>query len=153
MSGVGKSTLLAELEARGERVVDTDDAGLVLEVIDPAGQVIDHVWDEPGVTQLLDSVAPDTHLFLAGCISNQGVFYDRFSAVVLLSLERDVLLKRIAARSSNEYGKDDAERTAIIADLELVEPLLRSSATVEFDGTLPVAVLADRVQALAAGAG
>jgi dephospho-CoA kinase len=150
MSGVGKSTLLAELARRGEDVVDSDSAGLVLEVHDASGQAIDHVWDRQKVTQLLDSVGAK-NLFLAGCVSNQGMFYDRFSAVVLITVDRDVLLHRIASRTSNEYGKDGPERAAIIADLELVEPLLRATVTTELDGELPVTVLADRVQALASG--
>ena len=150
MSGVGKSTLLAELARRGEQVVDTDSAGLAFEVHDAAGHVVDHVWDEQAVTQLLDS-ATANNLFLAGCVSNQGMFYDRFNAVVLISVDRDVLLQRIASRSSNAYGKDEVERAAIIADLELVEPLLRATATTELDGALPVTAAADRMQALAAG--
>jgi predicted ATPase len=150
MSGVGKSTLLAELARRGEQVVDSDSAGWVLEVHDADGHVVDHVWDEPAVTTLIDSVG-DKHLFLAGCVSNQGRFYDRFGAVVLISVERDVLLKRIATRSSNWYGKDETERAAIVADLDSVEPLLRATATAELDGGQPTTVLADRVQELASG--
>jgi dephospho-CoA kinase len=147
MSGVGKSTVLAELAARGARVVDTDAAGLVIDVADADGHVVDHVWDEPALTELLDS-AYEQHLFVAGCVSNQGQFYDRFTAVVLISVPREVLLERIAARTSNDFGKQAAEQAAILADLQLVEPLLRATATVELDGTLPVSVLADRVEQL-----
>jgi dephospho-CoA kinase len=148
MSGVGKSTLLRELADRGYDVVDTDAVGLVLEVTDSEGAVVDHVWDEPCVTTLLDAVA-ERPLFVAGCVSNQGLFYDRFAAVVLLSVQRDVLLQRLETRTSNSFGKAAAERAAIIADLESVEPLLRQHATVELDGSAPIATLADQVQALA----
>ncbi len=40
-------------------------------------------------------------LFVVGCASNQGSFYDRFDAVVLLSVPREVMLQRIATRSTN----------------------------------------------------
>lgn len=43
------------------------------------------------------------------------------------------------------------ERRRILADLAEMEPLLRASATWELDGTLPVTVLADRLEAVAAG--
>ena len=148
MSGVGKSTLLAELSRRGERTVDTDTAGLVLERFNSVGQVVDHLWDEAALAKLV-AANGDQILFLAGCVSNQGRFYRHFSSVVLLSLAPDVLLDRISSRTTNSHGKDSAERTAILADLELVEPLLRATATIELDGTLPVSVLADRVQSLA----
>jgi len=34
-------------------------------------------------------------LYLQGCVSNQGKFYDRFDAVVLLSAPAEVILERI----------------------------------------------------------
>ncbi len=68
-------------------------------------------------------------LFVAGCASNQGSFYDRFDAVVLLSVPREVMLQRIATRSTNPFGKRAHEQQRILADLEAVEPLLRASST------------------------
>lgn len=62
-------------------------------------------------------------LIVSGCTSNQGQFYDRFDAVVLLSLPVDVLLERVAPRVTNPFGKDPAERERIMRDLDTVEPL------------------------------
>jgi len=47
---------------------------------------------------------------VSGCVSNQGRFYDRFDAVVLLTAPDDVILERITMRTTNEFGKDDVER-------------------------------------------
>ena len=58
-------------------------------------------------------------LFVAGRASNQGSFYDRFDAVVLLSVPREVMLQRIATRSINPFGKDAHERQRILATWRL----------------------------------
>lgn len=149
MSGVGKSTVLAELARRGHETVDTDLAGWTIEVRDAAGDVVDHVWDASRVTALL--AAPRRGpVFLGGCVSNQGLWYPHFAAVVLLSVDRDTMLRRVMMRE-NPYGRSASDRRRILSDLAEAEPLLRASATCELDGTLPVAVLADRLEAVAVG--
>src|SRR3954470_17151733 len=83
-------------------------------------------------------------LYVSGCVANQGAFYDRFDAVVLLSAPADVILERIAARSTNDYGKSPAERSLVLADLAdladlaAVEPLLRATCTDEVDASPPL---------------
>ena len=57
-------------------------------------------------------------LFVSGCASNQGRFYDRFDEVVLMSAPAEVILNRVAARSTNRYGKRSEERAEILANLE-----------------------------------
>jgi shikimate kinase len=58
--------------------------------------------------------------------------------MALLSAPADVLLARIAARTSNPYGKHPDERAQILRDLAEVEPLLRATATIEIDATAPL---------------
>ena len=88
-------------------------------------------------------------LFVAGCASNQGSFYDRFDAVVLLSAPRELMLQRIARRSTNSFGKSAHERLRILADLEAVEPLLRASSTAEIVTTIPVVKVVDALESIA----
>jgi hypothetical protein len=71
-------------------------------------------------------------------VSNQSKFYDRFDAVVLLSAPADVIIDRIARRTTNDYGKTRSERAMIIADLIEVEPLLREDCTHELDASRPL---------------
>ena len=78
------------------------------------------------------------HLFVAGCKTNQRKFYPHFDHIALLSAPADVLLARIAARTSNPYGKHPAERAQIMRDLAEVEPLLRTTATIEIDASAPL---------------
>lgn len=77
-------------------------------------------------------------LYVSGCVANQGRFYDRFDAVVLLSAPADVILERIETRTTNGYGKDPGERALILADLDSIEPRLRATCTHEIDATGPV---------------
>jgi dephospho-CoA kinase len=133
MSGTGKSTVLAELRARGYEVVETDVPGWS-EWSDEEGG---YLWREDRIDELL-SHEGDRPLFVSGTVSNQGRFYPRFDAVVLLSAPADVLLQRIAARTTNDYGKSEAERAEVLANLAAAEPLLRASCTHELDATQPV---------------
>src|ERR1700748_765495 len=128
MSGTGKSTALAELARRGFRTVDTDEPGWTVEDADGG-----RWWDEDRMAGLLAEEGPT--LFVSGTVTNQGRFYDRFDAVVLLSAPGDVLLERLATRTPNHFGKSAHERVLVLGHLQEVEPLLRSSCTHEIDAT------------------
>jgi dephospho-CoA kinase len=187
LSGTGKSTALAELARGGFATVETD--------VEPWSEWSDeaggYVWNEQQIADLLDrehettlfvsgtvsnqgrfydrfdavvllSAPPEvlleriaellaspgeSPLYVSGCVSNQGRFYDRFEAVVLLSAPPEVILERIGCRSTNDFGKSEAERERILADLAAFEPRLRETCTHELDATRP---LAEIVEALAA---
>jgi AAA domain len=148
MSGTGKSAALAELSRRGYRVVDTDYGGWSEEVpcSDPPGW--ERVWREDRIATLLDEHR-GAWLFVSGCVSNQGKFYPRFDAVVLLSAPAEVVLERVAGRDTNDYGKSDAERELVLHHLETVEPLLRVGATAEIDTRAPLGEVADELERIA----
>lgn len=131
MSGAGKSVALAELARRGHRVVDTDYGGYSEEVDG------EQLWRQDRIEALLDG-HEDGVLFVSGCVANQGKFAPRFDAVVLLHAPAEVILERVAARDSNDFGKTDAERERILGDLAAVEPLLRRAATAEIDTRAPL---------------
>ena len=152
MSGVGKSTALAALQALGHRVVDTDWPGWSEEVPTENGTRTEQLWNEDRMASLLDE-REERHLFVSGCTRNQARFYDRFDAIVLLAASRDVILARVDARTSNSYGKSPAERRQIVEDLEAVEPLLRRGATDEIDAALPADEVASALLAIADRAG
>jgi dephospho-CoA kinase len=130
MSGVGKSSALAELRRRGFDVVDTDEPGWT-EWSDEDGG---YLWREARIAELL-AHEPATTLYVSGTVSNQGRFYPHFDAVVLLSAPADVLIHRIRERSTNDYGKTDAERAEILRNLADFEPLLRATCTHEIDAS------------------
>jgi dephospho-CoA kinase len=146
MSGTGKSTALEQLALRGYRVVDTDVGGWIEE----EGADGERQWREDRIDVLLaEHERSGEPLFIAGTVWNQHHFYPRFTEVVLLSAPLEVMLERIASRDTNPFGKSPEERARIAADTAEVEPLLRSSATVEIDTRRPLAEVVNHLAALA----
>jgi dephospho-CoA kinase len=135
MSGTGKSSALAELGRHGFRVVDTDSRDWSEPATD--GDREEWLWREDRMAELLAQDDERT-LYVSGCMANQGKFYDRFDAIVLLSAPAEVILERIEGRTTNDYGKAPAERELILSDLQEIEPLLRAGATHEVDTTQPL---------------
>jgi dephospho-CoA kinase len=148
MSGTGKSAALAGLARRGHRVVDTDYGGYSEQVPSPDPGGSEQLWREDRIEELLDG-HDDGVLFISGCVSNQGKFYPRFDAVVLLRAPADVILERVGCRESNVFGKRDAERKRILDDLANVEPLLRAGATAEIDARTPLEEVVDALERVA----
>jgi RNase adaptor protein for sRNA GlmZ degradation len=136
MSGTGKSAALEMLGERGHRVVDTD-TDQWSHWVTLADGSRDWIWREDAIAHLLAGHERG-HLFVSGCKTNQGTFYLQFDHIALLSAPAGVLLARIAARTSNPYGKHPAERALILTALAEVEPRLRATATVEIDASAPL---------------
>lgn len=143
MSGTGKSTVLAELARRGHRVIDTDYEGWS-ENPDGSGWL----WREDRIDTLLTEHTEGA-LFISGTVSNQGKFYSRFDAVVLLSAPLEVILERVASRKTNDYGKTAEQREEIIHYVRTVEPLLRAGATFEIDTRKPLHQVAAELELIA----
>jgi adenylate kinase family enzyme len=147
MSGTGKSAALAELGRRGFRTVDTDVAGLSEWIPAHDGAEGEWLWREDRIAELLASEDERT-LYVSGCVANQGKFYDRFDAVVLLSAPAEVILDRVEDRTTNDYGKGPGERELILSHLGWVEPLLRATCTHEIDASKPLDEVVDDLIAI-----
>ena len=145
MSGTGKSTALQELRQRGFEAVDTDEPGWTEWRDDDDG----YVWREGRIAELLAEDRAGT-LYVSGTVSNQGRFYPRFDAVVLLSAPAAVLLDRLETRTTNDYGKSAEERELIRGHLAEVEPLLRATCTHEIDATQPIERVVAELMAIGA---
>jgi shikimate kinase len=143
MSGTGKSSALQRLRLLGFQTVDTDE-GDWTEWSNAAGG---YVWREERMAELLEGDSGPS-LYVSGTASNQGRFYGRFDAVVLLSAPANVLLGRIETRTSNPYGKTAAQRQLVLRDLAEVEPLLRRTCTHEIDATQPLAAVVTQLVGL-----
>ena len=131
MSGVGKSTLVHELVARGHKAIDADDG--YCEVLPDGLQR----WREDAIEQLLDTEDAPV-LFLAGCEENQVRFHPRFDVIVLLTAPLGTLVERLDTRTSNPFGKAPEERARFLADVAEVEPLLRNVADHVVDTSAPL---------------
>ena len=109
---------------------------------------VEPLWNEERIGALL-SKHTDGVLFIVGTVANQGRFYPRFDAVVLLSAPLDVILERVASRDSNPFGNTEAERDKIAHDLSTYEPMLRAGATVEIDTRRPLEEVVDELESIA----
>lgn len=154
VSGVGKSTVVARLAELGHRAVELDSDEWSEWVASPDGGPSpsepgrDWVWRADRVRELLADER-DGLLFVGGCATNMGQFRDRFAGVVLLSVPADVMAERLRHRTTNTYGKDAGELARSLEFKETVEPLLRSSADLELDGTAPPADVVTRIERFA----
>lgn len=152
MSGTGKSSVIEWLRSRGYHAVDLDsDAWSEWAPVagNPTGAKPGHdwLWHEDRVERLLGEERPDD-LYVSGCASNMGRFLARFDHIVLLSAPLHTLLARLAVRTNNVYGKAPEEIAQVRHNLEVFEPLLRSSATHEIDAALPLDAVATAVLGL-----
>jgi dephospho-CoA kinase len=148
MSGTGKSTVIRELARRGFAAVDTDDGGYIELVAVEGRTEPEPMWREDRITALFDQDHGGL-LFLSGTVVNQGRFYPRLDAVVLLSAPLEVVLDRVRYRIGNPFGQRVEERNKIAEDLRSIEPVLRARATIEIDTRGPVEAVIERVLALA----
>jgi len=131
LSGVGTSSALQLLEQEGYTTIDTD-YGYV-KVIDN-GETLERVWNEEKISRVLEE-HKHSHLFISGCYSNQGKFYQHFDHVVLLKADLNEMLARIEKRTSNNYGKSPQERAEVIESYYEVLPLLEKRSDVIIDTT------------------
>jgi shikimate kinase len=146
MSGTGKSTLIQELAARGYKAIDTD-SDAWSEWVTVPGEGPDWIWRADRMQQLL-STSDAAVLFVSGCKSNQGLFYPQFDHVVLLSAPAQLIVERLATRTTNAYGKHPDELAAVLGYLQTVEPLLRRSASLEIDTSAPIAQVIEAILGL-----
>lgn len=140
MSGTGKSALIAELRRRGYEAYDADDHGFSEPREDGRWG-----WRADRVADLLSSHT-DGLLFFAGCSEEQADL--PFDRRVLLTAPRDLIAQRLRTRTTNPYGNSVAELAQSLSDLDEIEPLLRRTADVVLDTTVPVTDVADRLLAL-----
>lgn len=157
MSGTGKSAVVRALAARGHRAIDLDDDGWSAWAPadgDPTGARPGHdwCWREDRVAALL-AEATEGPLFVSGCAPNMTAFLPRFERVVLLSAPADVLVRRLATRAGNDYGRRPEELAAVLRNLREVEPRLRRVATHEVDATAPLQAVVDEVERVAGAGG
>ena len=137
MSGSGKSALVKELRHRNHVAFDADDDGFTTPSANGTW-----AWNRDLIRSLFDEHADDL-LFFAGCSDEQVDF--EFDFKVLLTAPVEVIVERLRERATNTFGKTQAERDRILADLEWVLPMLSASADLIIETTRPINEVADTV--------
>ncbi len=153
ISGVGKSTVIRELLARGYHAIDadtdawsawTDDVRTPAALGSPVAPGRDWVWRADRMQHLLATDDADL-LFVSGCAENMGQFYPQFDHIVLLSAPADVIVERLATRTDNAYGKHPDEVRRILGQMHTIEPLLRQRADYEINTSMPLDQVVDAI--------
>lgn len=146
LSGVGKSTVIDALTARGYTAVDADSRAYshwvaASTVAGAAGTPVeaerDWVWQEDRMRALLATEDTDL-LFVSGTAPNMRQFLPDFDQVILLSAPAAIIGTRLATRTNNDYGKQPGEVARVLDLIDSVEPLLRRIADHEIVTTVPV---------------
>lgn len=156
ISGVGKSSVTAELAARGYHSVDldSDEYSHWVETSgdDEYGSTVepgrDWMWREDRVREVLAHPHDDL-LFASGTAANMGQFVPQFDHVILLSAPADLLAERLATRTTNAYGKHPAEAARVLGQIDTIQPLLRRVASHEIDTFAPLDEVVAMVLAIA----
>jgi dephospho-CoA kinase len=139
VSGSGKSSLVQELRRRGLNAFDADDDGF-----SEPGPNGAWAWRVDLIRQFLKD-SREGLVFFAGCSDEQAEL--SFDRTVLLTAPGDVIVERLRTRTTNPYGKAPGEMDRILAEMAWVLPLLRRSADVIVETTVPVSEVGDTVVA------
>lgn len=148
MSGTGKSTVLEKLSGRGYKTIDTDYDRLSIQSYNHDMQEHEWVWDEFKMKRILEEHAAGV-LFISGTVSNQGKFYPYFDEIICLSAPADILMERVRNRTTNDYGKTDADRKEIMDNLERFGAIIEAGAGRRIDATRDIDSIADEIESLA----
>lgn len=139
MSGTGKSTVIEKLAALGYEAIDLDSNEYSEWVeVDPNKDSLtplpgkDWRWKTARVQQLLQG-HENNFLIVSGCAENMGQFFPKFDDIILLKASSQVIIKRLAERTNNPYGKQPHEMKQVLALKEIIEPVLQKKANHEID--------------------
>jgi len=144
VSGTGKSTLIRQLAVLGYKAIDADDDDLSEWVTVSGDSEVrgstserEWMWREDRMQRLMSTEDADV-LFVSGCARNQVKFYPQFDHIVVLSAPARLIVGRLATRTTNPYGKRPDEVSQVLQLQQTVEPMLRRSASLELDTSVPV---------------
>lgn len=121
VSGAGKSTVAEALETRGYAAIDAD-INIYSHWVDrQTGQSyssrpvevewvgrFDWLWKEEQMEKLL-RLGENRDQFICGTSVNQSLFYPSFAAVFLLSVDHEIIARRLQTRTNNHFGKREGD--------------------------------------------
>jgi hypothetical protein len=160
ISGSGKSAVCVELRERGYDAHDTDrdgnagwthrETGATASRPPPgagsAEWLEQHEWTVVREkVEALAARAGDRTVFLCGMTANQADVSDLFSRVILLSIDAETLQRRVASRTTNDFGQTPHELAAILAWHSFVEDQHRRIGARIVDATRPLRQVVDDV--------
>jgi dephospho-CoA kinase len=160
ISGTGKSAVCDELCQRGYDAHDTDGEGNAVWVHRQTGEVIaaadglhrSESWlaerDWRLVRSKVEALArrgESQLVFLCGATANENEVWDLLSQVIYLAIDEQTLRRRLASRTSNDFGKAPNELAAILEWHKDLEVNYRRLGVHVIDATLPLDEVVDQV--------
>ncbi len=152
VSGTGKSTIAEELNKRGIVAIDQDSDEYELcswkhtETMEDAvfeygiGKAFleahDYYCDVEKLKRLLDTAKGPA--FVLGVSANQDEYLDLFDKVFLLHCSEETFIKRINARTTNDFGKHESEREHLLGWYKELERGLMDKGAIVIDTEGPV---------------
>jgi len=164
ISGAGKSTVCAELRRRGHDAHDSDSDGNAVWVDRTTGELIGRIesvgrtpgfleryeWRfDPERVETLARRAEDHLVFLCGATANEAAVWSLFRVAIYLAIDDHTLRRRLATRTSNDFGRSDYERDMVLGWHQVAEDDYRRFGAVVVDGTRPLSEVVDAVLAVA----
>lgn len=146
--GSGKSTVANELKKRGYTAYDTDSMPEVSQFMDrktkrpvivPANASVewklehDWGWAPDKIMALLRS---NNDVSICALATNQAQFYDQFDKIIVLTIDEPTMRRRLATRTTNDFGKHPKDLAYVLGIREQVQKeLLNIPGAIAIDST------------------
>lgn len=158
LPGAGKSTVNAELKARGYESYDGDEDGLA-DWFDHTGRVVK--VEKKNVTpeflkyhsrgiarEVIENLAEKSKgkpIFVCNDPENEEELLDLFDQVFALLVDEETMRHRLAARTNATWGKQPYEIEYSLAFKEKWLPLIRKHHYITLDATKPTKHIVDQI--------
>lgn len=146
MSGVGKTTTLAELQKHGYVVLDLDATGICRWKNKSTGEfteygftgkssqwLAEHGWycDMDTLKKLLSCIGANKWVFIAGMPQNIKDFSKIFDKIFVLDAGKETIEKRLVERTNNHFAKKEDERSYMFKYTEGILAQLENTITID----------------------
>ncbi len=167
ISGAGKTTVREELSRRGLRAYDTDEDEIAQWRNKITGEITPLVAADdrtPAFIAANDWIAhpervrdlawegEQTTVFLCGSVGNDDEVWSFFTKVFVLSIDEDTMRRRLATRTSHDFGTKPHELEILLAWRRMIEDHYAGLGARIVDATRSPASVADEILRLAADA-
>ncbi len=156
--GSGKSTVAIELNKAGFTACSTDETPGASRFVDQvtkqpvavpknasAEWKLRHywAWDPDKIHELLNS---RDIVFICGLSNDQHIYYHLFDKIFVLTIDEATMLKRLATRDTNDFGKHPKERERMVKIRQKVQAdLLKNDKSTAIDATQPLKKVVDEI--------
>jgi gluconate kinase len=148
LSGTGKSSVYDELTRRGYSALSTDRAWAYAEpftgLAHPLSRHENWKWDKARAIEALKSDEPDI-LFVCGSSRNRDDFLLYFCKIFNLKIDDETMLRRLAERTNNDFGKNPQEVELM---LELNRKGEKPAGAIDIDANKPLKEVVDEILGL-----